>query len=122
MSIGWLWYRLKATPWKIFFKKNGPGEVTWKKWTGFREMPNQMSLCAHWAIRVEGGNRPRAGCYYYQMVTVPSSDPSMYSMDKVRQQAKQAEAEGRVMTYADPECRCRDGFHWKCGLHRTWAN
>lgn len=71
---------------------------------------------------VTGENRPREGSYFQSTVRIPESEQSRYSMAMIRQGEAQARAEKHVLTFADPECRCRDGFHWKCGIHKTWVN
>lgn len=122
LSLGWWWYRLRSTRWGVFFKTNGPGKITSKNWYGYRESQNTRELHAAWAILVVGGNRPPEGNFYQATVTVPELDESRYSMDSIRHDAKMAEAEKFVLTFADANCRCRAGFHWKCGIHKKWVN
>ena len=80
VEVGWFglmlyrlrgfWRTCKQTDWKNYFQGNGPGEVTWKEFTGFRENPNDLGCSAQWCICVKGGIRMRDGNYYYRNITV----------------------------------------------------
>ena len=111
----------KRTDWKNYFKGNGPGEVTWEHFTGFKEHQNSMDSSAQWCIKVEGGIRPKCGNTYYVNVTA-------YGMDATKAdtceeiQSKVLHARERIMLYTDPDCSCRVGFHRRCRRHLTTQN
>ena len=129
VEVGWFglilyrlrgfWRTCKQTDWKNYFQGNGPGEVTWKEFTGFRENPNDLGCSAQWCICVKGGIRMRDGNYYYRNITVSDLERCVDKdwSDKVK--GKVAEQERILDLYAEPDCSCRLGFHCRCPYHKT---
>lgn len=111
-------WKLRITKWRLYFKPNGPREWTNAHFTGFRELHDSLDLAAQWVVMTNTGD------HYYTACTL--SEPIFRFMSKETKanyaKAKQDEAERRIYTYLKPECRCRVGFHWKCGIHYTWSN
>jgi hypothetical protein len=115
------WKDCKQTDWKNYFKTNGPGEVTWKKFTGWKEMPNDWACAAQWIIAVRGGFRG-GGSYgdtFYRNITAKRMAAPEAT---IRMKSKVADAEKVIDLYADPECSCRLGFHRRCKHHGTTKN
>lgn len=124
-KIRWFYYRLRETNWKAFFLKNGPGEIIDKRFTGFRDSPYDYVVHGQWIARITGKNREHKGpSMFYTNVTVDGEQMALARGDWKRSQYlrnKCAEAERHLDSFADANCRCRLGFHWKCGIHRKWV-
>lgn len=110
----------RESDWKHFFQGNGPGEVTWKKFTGFKEHQDSVGYSAQWLIGVKGGIRPREGNYYYLNITETEFSRIVDVNTLARVREKIAAQEKILDLYASPECTCRRGFHWKCRHHQKW--
>ena len=131
VEVGWFgvllnriqrfWAVCRQTDWKHYFKSNGPGEVTWEHFTGFRELQNSMDSCAQWCIQVKGGIRPECGNTYYVNITAYGMNPNEAAASK-EIQTKVLQTRERIMLYADPDCSCRVGFHSRCRRHLTTQN
>jgi hypothetical protein len=113
------WNTCKKTDWRHYFEGNGPGEVTWKKFTGFKELPNELAYCAQWCITVKGGIRNPFGNYYYRNITEYEIDQVAEKGFSYHVRAKVFEQERILDLYADPNCTCRIGFHRRCPHHLT---
>jgi hypothetical protein len=127
VEVGWFGWKLdqlrrvwnvcKQTDWRHYFQGNGPGEVTYKHFTGFREFQNQLAYNAQWIITVKGGfRRPEGNCYYrsiteYYLESGFEKGLPEYVKDKVRG------AEMMIDRYALPDCTCRIGYHRRCPHH-----
>ncbi len=126
VEVGWLEMMLdrlrdflkncKRTDWKHYFRGNGPGEVTWLKFSEWRESPNYANSCAQWLIRVEGGIRPKMGNTYYRNVTACGMT-AVQAEASGQMKAMADHAKDILMLYAEPDCTCRLGYHRKCPHH-----
>lgn len=111
------WRTLKQTDWKHYFQGNGPGEIVWKHFTGFRELQNQIAYNAQWHITVKGGIRPSMGNSYYRSITEYEIDACVEKNWSGIVKARIAEAERAIDLYVKPDCTCRIGFHRRCPHH-----
>jgi hypothetical protein len=132
VEVGWFsemldrlrrfWKTAKQTDWWHYFQGNGPGEVLWKHFTGFRELQNQLDCVAQWCLMVKGGIRNSSGNYYYRNMVAHGilNASEAYKSGIV---ASQVAHEERILDlYANPECSCRIGYHHKCPHHHTTEN
>ena len=113
------YWQLRATKWKLYFKPNGPREWVDIRFTGFRETQSSLMMIAKWVGMTNTGD------HYYACTTIDCGGEWRFTSKESRANwmtAKQGEAETRIQTYIDPQCRCRVGFHWKCGIHYTWVD
>jgi hypothetical protein len=108
--MNWL-YCLKRTDWRNYFRKNGLGEIPREMSRGWLEQPDGLisTYVVHGKIR--GG--PRGEGYYTAYVVDDTGDLKTREM-LVNQSVEY------FRSFALPDCRCRIGFHWKCGIHKTW--
>jgi hypothetical protein len=129
VEVGWFvatldrlrrfWNTCKQTDWKHYFQGNGPGDVVWKHFTGFRELQNELYSVAQWCIRVKGGIRTPDGNYYYRNITAFGIMNADEATKSVIVKAK-VDAQERILDlYAAPECTCRIGYHRRCPHHST---
>lgn len=112
-------YSLRATKWKIFFKPNGVRTWVDLRFTGFRELQDDLAVAAQWVGMTNTGD------HYYTSVTIDCSGEWRFASERYKSNwmfAKQREAEARIQSYIDPLCHCRLGFHWKCPLHYRWVD
>jgi hypothetical protein len=127
VEVGWIglmldryrrfWKVCKQTDWRHYFKGNGPGEVVWKHFTGFRELQNQLAYNAQWRTTLVGGIRPPQGNDYYRSITESELDMCVEKNWSERVKIKIAEAEVAIDLYAKPDCTCRIGYHRRCPHH-----
>ena len=117
--VRYFWRTCKQTDWKHYFQGNGPGEVTWKKFTGFRENPNALDCSAQWCICVKGGIRRGDGNYYYRKLTISDLERCVEKNWPENVRAKVNEQERILDLYAAKDCSCRLGFHRRCPHHKT---
>jgi hypothetical protein len=127
VEVGWLglmldrfrgfWKVCKRTDWKNYFRGNGPGEVVYKHFTGFRELQNQLAYNAQWITTVKGGLRLPEGNCYYRSITEYDLDVCVQKKWPELVKIKMAEAERAIDLYAEPDCTCRIGFHRRCPHH-----
>lgn len=108
----------RATNWKLFFNKNGVRTWKWTKDTAWRESPNEMKLviCVYGVDSV--GNHFCAYGWADPLAVLISRGPeakARYLEDKKKLCIAHLEL------FLRPDCRCRVGYHWKCGVHRTWV-
>ena len=102
----------RRTDWKHFFDKNGVGEIVWLKERGWLEHPNCFSTSVFYVSgKIKGGFRGEG------FFTVRSVD---YEDNQDARNFLSEEAVSRLKSYALPDCRCRMGLHWKCGIHHNW--
>ena len=116
MILGNVYYAWRETDWKNFFRKNGAGEIEWKKacWT---EQPNYPALAFTVHGRIKGGARGEG--IYYACNTDEGWVESGKDAGEFRKIVEDAAVE-HFESFAMPDCRCRYGFHWKCGIHGKW--
>jgi hypothetical protein len=112
---------IRATDWRHYFQGNGPGEVAWEKFTGFKEAQNSLDSAAQFCIQVKGGIRPEMGNCYYQNIVARGMGSIEAETDK-RIQGLVSHSKDMIMRYVDPNCTCRMGFHKRCPLHGTREN
>lgn len=113
----------RRSDWIHYFSGNGPGTVAWKKFTGFRQSPSHPAeWVAQWLIQVKGGIRPEYGSHYYRNIRETEFSKAVDRDFSERVGLKVAQEEQMLELYADPDCSCRQGFHWKCRHHGSWLN
>lgn len=114
------WVHIASTTnWRNFLRKNGPGEIIWKQWTGWKEQYDSLDLVGNWSGLIKGGVRGPEGIgMFYQAATLSR----LVSSDKRFREDKMHEVEARLDSYASADCRCRLGWHWKCKVHQNWEN
>jgi len=113
-SLLGFWQTLRHTDILHYFHKNGHGVIEGKKFRGWRELPNEVNAkVATWTARIVGG--PRGDGFFATWCYSDGTErgPQEF-MDKVELASRMLDL------YADPNCRCRLGFHWKCSLHDSW--
>lgn len=119
MSIPRFYYLLRETQWRLFFKPNGVRTWTDIRFTGFRESQSQLRLHGQWVGTTNTGE------LYYTAATIDCCGEWRFTSEETRgnwSRAKMNTAKASIETFLDPKCRCRVGFHWKCGIHRKWVN
>ncbi len=100
-----------GTDWKHFFDKNGAGEIVWEKYRGWNEQQNSLAKVFSVFGKIKGG--PRGEGFYAAWSTDDTDNHEI-------QKSSMKEAIERFRSYALPDCRCRMGWHWKCGIHKNW--
>jgi len=107
------YWMVRETDWKHFFKKNGAGEIVFKRirWT---EQPNDISCAIVVSGEITGGYRGRGGLP--GMYAAWNTDSGFSEMSPTIQ----AVTEQHFQSFTNPDCRCRVGMHWKCGIHGNW--
>lgn len=100
---------LRGTDWKHFFRKNGVGAIAWKKinWT---HNANDIDCLVTVHGEIIGGFRGYGGSGIFM---AKMSDNGHAELRPTSQNF----AEHYFESYALPDCRCRLGRHWKCGIH-----
>ena len=119
MTLSLIFYRLRATKWRLYFKPNGPREWMYINFIGFREQPSDLNLCAQWIGTTNTGDM------YYTTTTIDSGGEWRFASKESRanwMRAKEEICRQGIERFLDPSCRCRVGYHWKCPIHRTWVN
>ena len=111
MSIIGIWWLMRQTNWTHFLSKNGVGEVKWKKSSGWREQPNNMARFFTIHGQIVGG--PRGDGLYAAWIAEDTDNPKLMALGE-------STVNSHFETYAHPDCRCRMGLHWKCGIHKKW--
>lgn len=111
---GFLWELLRQTDWKHFFKKNGLGEIKWRKESGWREQPNDLVCVFAVHGEIAGGYRGPCGVgMYAAWKTDATGHPIVRGI-------LEEETGAHFESFALPDCRCRVGLHWKCEIHKNW--
>ena len=111
MRLPFFWHTLCYTDWKHFFEKNGVGEIVWRKASGWREQPDDLTCAFIVSGKIAGG--PRGEGFYAAWVGDDTSDPVIRGV-------AEEEANTRFESFALLDCRCRVGYHWKCRIHKNW--
>ena len=111
MDVRNLLLMLRHTDWNHFFDKNGPGEIEWRRASGWQEQPNDLSCAFFVHGRISGGARGMSTYAAWQ--ADDTGDPVVRGI-------AEEEANKYFESFAHPDCRCRVGFHWKCGIHKSW--
>ena len=108
-----VYYALKATDWRNYFRKNGVGTIEWSdgKWI---EQPNSLESAFIIRGEISGGAR---GLNVKGMFCAYTSLSSFVPQPKTEAQHS---ARKHFESFASPDCRCRVGLHWKCEIHKTW--
>lgn len=112
----------KKTDWKNYFKGNGSGTITYKKFTGWKEMPNDLTVCSQWIIVVQGGIRSPQGNSYYRNLTESDLDRVVEKGWIYRVRERVDSAEKVIDLYAESDCTCRRGYHVLCPHHKNWKD
>ena len=114
MRIGFFIEQLRQSDWKHFFAKNGLGEIKWKKVSQWREQHDDTACVLTVSGGIAGGYRgPRCEGLFAAWQTDDTGDLEI-------REILQKQAESHFHSYAIPICRCRVGYHWKCGIHGNW--
>jgi hypothetical protein len=118
MNMPRWYYILKDTNWRLFFKKNGPR--VWK-WTNETEW-NKPWFLADMTMSVHGEDS--SGNHYGTWVTIEPLTMLITRTPEAKErfvEEKRQQCIKHLQTYLNPECRCRVGLHWKCGIHKRWV-
>ena len=106
-----LFYVLRKIDWRNFFRKNGPGEILSEMSRGWLKQPDSLTSAYIISGKIRGG--PRGDGFYAAFVGDDTGDPK-------KQEELINQAVNYFRSFALPDCRCRIGYHWKCGIHKTW--
>jgi hypothetical protein len=141
VEVGWLiwkmdrlrhfmtdfWRGFRETDWLHYFCENGPGDIVFKEFSGFRKCQDVVAVIGQWSICIKGGRRRYLGECYYRNVMLRDPDSINCAVhgdiawsDYVKRQVAMAEAV--LDRYAFPNCTCRLGFHRRCPLHFKTRN
>jgi hypothetical protein len=118
MFATYYWRHLQDSNWRSFFKKNGVRVWSYLRFSGFKESQSDLTLWGQWHGRTNTGD-------LYSVMTSIDTESNIWEAhgESGRNNfalSKQQIAKDRIDTFLNPECRCRLGFHWKCGIHHRW--
>ena len=110
-------YLLLHTNWLRYFRKNGKRCWKWTKSKSWMESPN--SLSKYYVAYGEDS----AGMIYQATASVNDLEDLISRGPGARHRLfedRRLNALAYLETFLNPDCRCRVGLHWKCGIHGTW--
>ena len=114
------WWLLRDTQWRRLFATNGKRSWQDIRFTGFKESQSSLEVHGQW-VGMTNTNE-----FYYINVT-PDFSKLISRRDSAEAKrnfmvAKMNATRAQIDTYLLPDCRCRTGFHWKCGIHHRWVS
>ena len=109
MRLGTLLYELFHADWRHFFDKNGERTfVEGCKWSCWMHQQSSTDLYGIWSAVASDGRM------YASWTSVTAEAPDSERAMKFEESLRY------IKTFLDPDCRCRVGLHWKCGVHGNW--
>lgn len=124
-KVSHLWSGLMVTDWLHVFAVNGSGLLLEEEFSGWKQSASGDTSHCLWHGQIRGGRR-RPGFYYAAaMVSDQKVAAIARGIDQRRVnflKEKSEKARAYLESFANPLCRCRLGFHWKCAIHGTWMN
>jgi hypothetical protein len=117
VTISYLIELIRVTKWTKIL--NTSGRTKWlgePVFTGWREAHDDVVRHAQYVGEADTGE-----CFYVNG-TISDLELTRFRGYEANNfiAEKQVELQDRFMSYLDPECMCKLGFHWKCSIHQKW--